>query len=288
MRRKLGRRLGVSISVSITIHLLALVGLANLVRKPRAAISSTKVVITVIAKKSTPPPKVTLAGPGGAKSDNAPLPRNADTKLETLSYSDLMAITGSTAVIGTPAARQAYRGSKLVKIIAEGSDLSTYFDLPLVFRRQLQKGQASARLRHRSSDVIIVESIVGQPEIRAALYETLRHPHSFNKIRGLLEVFDSKNLKISIEYTTRYAPEKNSEFETTYRVFDNEMVIHLVRNLGIATYGVSVIPIEDRHSKRARKMDRDHLVRLRKSAAFRQILRNVLLHRPGAQIRPAG
>lgn len=211
----------------------------------------------------------------------ASVPSSSQTKTITSSYSNFLfksvKILSQNLQQGEDEIRTPYIGKYLGEVVEQSQILSTQFDLPLVYRRELSTGKAVAKLKNHRDDFVEIETIYGNPEIRAALFETLVNEKSWKNLLELFHYFGSSRVKITIEYNTRYAPNKNFEFDTEYKIFNNEVVIKISRNLEVPKHGGEGIPIEDEHSRRAKRRDQEHLTRLRENPAFKYTISNYKL-----------
>lgn len=209
----------------------------------------------------------------------APSPAKTSQQ-QQLSYSDLLVLPPPESLEEAEplsAIKNHFRGDVLSLIKANSDDFLFEFDLPLVFRREQTTGLATAQLEILSPNQICIHSLSGVPEIRAALFEALTVPSSFNKLKALFALYQQQTLTLELLYQTRYAPHKTNEFEVDYQVHSDKLTIQFHRNLEIPTYGSGGIAIEDEHSKKAKLRDRRHLTHLRQSIAYQRLIRNWII-----------
>ena len=122
-----------------------------------------------------------------------------------------------------------------------------------------------------------IKTLTGTPEIRASLFATLTRESSKSHLKALFHNFRQSSLLISVEYHTDHAASNSREFETKLKVFENEVVISITRYTNAPSYGVTGVPLEDRHSLSSKARDRAELSALRGSLAYRQAISNFRL-----------
>lgn len=176
---------------------------------------------------------------------------------------------------GSPNANTLYKGQGFHEIHTESAGIAAQFDLPLIFRRELDEGESHARLTLNADKSITLTSLNGEPILRAALFEALSENHSEDKIRRLFNQFNSKNITITIVFRTIMAPYADQEFTYLNRIFTNKVVISITKNLDVKKYGITGPgQIKDDAVIRTEKRDQKHYVRLQKSTAFGRALHN--------------
>lgn len=268
---------------SIAIHTLLFVFLkpsSDLIPTKPLPITAVGVIFKTKPRQSDslPKPKSSndlaqnKSGNAKHKRTNSPNPSSMALEVKAQdSYASLLPKSREMARMSsdTSLKRKVYTGEKLEEIIMETSDLSADFDIPLVLRRDISDGNCSARLKLYPEGAIEIESLTGQPEIRAALFETLTLASARTKIKDLFRYFQSSNIKISIEYSTDSGLDKQSEFATELKIFDQEALIRITRYPRAPKFGITGVPIEDKDSKLAKARDRAELSKLRSSLAFR-------------------
>jgi len=186
----------------------------------------------------------------------------------------------------------AYSGKFHGELLQEANNLSVEFDLPLKFRRDVKDAEAWVYLKLETSSILI-KSLNGTPEVRAALFKMLSDKKSYSKLLRIFDFFKKEKFSIRVEYKTEYGFHGN-EFETQCKILDDKILIettHFLRRYEItpsrfqisrdSNSGTSMIslgfPIDDKDAKLARERDKADLEDLRNSSAYQSPVSNYVL-----------
>ena len=228
------------------------------------------------AKKATPAKRETAASSETSpklRKSSFPAAPIANSSLPK-SYTELLKLskhaTGN-GVSSEPYTPKAYTGNALPELIAHGSDVAANFDIPLTLRKEISQGKAWAHLKLHHQAIEIVY-LAGLPELRAALFETLKTPTTLKLLSQLFDYFQADNYRITVDYRIEYGAVSPRPFDTNVKVYDRDIVLITTHYPDAPRYGVTGISIEDEHSRRAKRKDQRHLARLRESPAFKSPL----------------
>ncbi len=224
------------------------------------AIPPTQKSIPPIAKPH--PEAYPLKTPRGSEEAHS-------AKISGLTYKDLLE-PGSLLVDGNYQGSQdepQYYGPGRTQIITRITNVKAEFDLPLVFRKSISKGKATAKLV-KKAEGILIEYMTGTPVFRAALFEALHRPSAYKALRSLFEPFESDQFKIIAEMTSEFDPTAREDYETQIKVFDGKVSIFILKNTERPKRGATGFVLPDEHAKKAILKDKLHLEYLKSLPAF--------------------
>lgn len=238
----------------------------------------------------------------GGRSDARPRSKeHAKTRGEasspkSLVYSDLLpnnntSIVGSTSDDSTPFAKADLAPEKLMEKTTIGryyglrgqrvtpeverklDEFATRIQVPLIWRNLAKESKAEATLRLGDGDALIVESLYGEPMLRAAMFFGLSDYKNRKKL-----VSDMRKQNIArYRVVLRYLPvnEPISGLGLSIAAFDDGVVItKLLPQVMKQFPGIS---LEDEESRRAKRREQAQISKLMESPAFQHPVRDYRL-----------
>jgi len=198
-------------------------------------------------------------------------------KKSDLSYKSLFPGSGEIQLNAPKSSEQniEYKGENKDAIIANFGDLTSEISLPLVFRREIDKGYANATIQLVGEENVLIKSLYGNSMLRASLFGILSNSKvSLRFLRELKELFDSAIFDVAISVTTTSEP-YGSEFEYKIKVFEKKAILEVLKHLSFPKFGEGNLP--DEHSEKAKKRDREEFSKLLDSPAYRAPIYNYQL-----------
>lgn len=162
-------------------------------------------------------------------------------------------------------------GKEKQALLREGGTLAALFDLPLALRQQKRELRAHAAISQRAGELRL-EYLDGEPILRAVIYEALQNPKAQQVLRRALALLDGRRLRIEI--STR--PEERLQADGESSFFWRGANLILLKTPPPPSGGGG-IALPDRAAEAAKAWDRQALLRLQDSLAYRKPLRQKTL-----------
>jgi hypothetical protein len=143
-------------------------------------------------------------------------------------------------------------------------EFGTHIEIPLIWRNLSKESKAEAILRMDVPDGVVIESLYGEPLLRAAIFSGLLDRGTLKKLES-----DLRNQKLfRYRVILRYVPvnEPPSGLGLSIAAFSDGMVITKLLPQVMKQWAGT--PVEDEESRRAKRREQAMISRLMDSAAF--------------------
>lgn len=162
------------------------------------------------------------------------------------------------------------------RIQVAANPLSVHLDIPLVLRRQLEDGVAHLILVQKK-DSILVEKLMGQPALKAALFDALNEKLDRKQWQEIFSSLHSKRITLTLYYFQELSWTAVREFDQQTKVFQNKILFTIKRNKERPQRSSNGISLPDKHAEKAKLRDKIHLRRLENSKAYQSDMAGTIM-----------
>jgi hypothetical protein len=150
---------------------------------------------------------------------------------------------------------------------------ATHIVIPVLWRTFAEEAKAEAILSINSSEDLLLESLFGEPMLRAILYDALTKRRNIDPIYSGLRMRKISRYKVIL----RFKPEneKPAGLGLSIAAFSDGMVI--TKLLPQVMKQFPGMPLDDEESRRGKRREQAQISKLMESAAFRHPIRDMKL-----------